>query len=243
MKNHGVDHPYKCREIYERGRETFRKKYKVKYPLQSEELKEKFKDTKLYNYRIKHYKEFLNMVNISNLELLTPYEEHLTARTIKYKCKECGLIFESYYKAVNTITHTKLHCPHCVNKNIIVDEYNISNFISSLIGEESIIKNSYSILDSKKQLDIYIPSKNLAIEFNGIYWHSTERKPKNYHIEKTLKCKEKGIRLIHIFENDWRNNEEICKSIISSALGIYKETIYARKCEVKKLNMKNIKIF
>lgn len=114
------------------------------------------------------------------------------------------------------------------------------------IYQGEILDNKYGIIkdDTKKQLDFYIPEKNLAIEFNGDYWHSvnTGRDP-NYHLNKTLLCQEKGIQLIHIFEYEWNSKKDILKSIISSALGIYKSRIYARDCEVKEVNSKEAKKF
>lgn len=83
------------------------------------------------------------------------------------------------------------------------------------------------------ELDIYIPSKNIAIEFNGIYWHSAENKHPKYHINKYIECKEKGIQLISIWEDQYVLNRDICNSIILSKLGIYETKIYARKCELK----------
>jgi hypothetical protein len=103
-----------------------------------------------------------------------------------------------------------------------------------------VIRNSKSILDSGYELDIYLPDKKLAIEFNGIFWHSVNAgKSKDYHLNKTQQCLDKGIRLIHIFENDWDLKKDICKSIISSALGIYNEKIFARNCVVKKVSLKD----
>lgn len=52
-----------------------------------------------------------------------------------------------------------------------------------------------------KELDIFLPDLQLAIEFNGTRWHSIELgTPKNYHLEKSLLCRNKNIRLIHIYE-------------------------------------------
>ena len=99
--------------------------------------------------------------------------------------------------------------------------------------------NTFGIIedDTKKQLDFYIPKKNLAIEFNGDYWHSTNAgKDKNYHLNKTQLCQEKSIRLIHIFEYEWNVKKDICKSIISSALGIYENQIYARECDIREVS-------
>lgn len=65
------------------------------------------------------------------------------------------------------------------------------------------------------QLDIYIPEKKLAIEFNGDYWHQLENKPENYHLVKTELCESKGIRLIHVWESEWSSNKEFIKILIT----------------------------
>lgn len=112
-------------------------------------------------------------------------------------------------------------------------EKEIVNFIKSICNYE-IIENTKQVI-KPKELDIYIPSKNLAIEYNGLYWHDENHVDKNYHLNKTLACNEKGIDLIHVFEDDWLYKKEIVKSMIASRLGIYQQKIFARKCEVKRI--------
>lgn len=111
--------------------------------------------------------------------------------------------------------------------------------------EIKILRNDKSTILGKKdrnlELDIYIPDKNLAIEYNGIYWHAKE--DKNYHLHKTEECEKKGVRLIHIWEDLWFSKKEIYKSIISSALGVYSRKIYARNCECKEIPPKKYKEF
>lgn len=109
-------------------------------------------------------------------------------------------------------------------------EDDICDFLKSL--NVDYIRHTRKII-APKELDIYIPSKKVAIEFNGLYWHSLVEK--DYHLNKTLGCEKLGIRLVHIFEDDWISKRQICESIISSALGIYKIKIPARRttfCEV-----------
>ena len=135
-------------------------------------------------------------------------------------------------------------------------EKEVTEFVKSIYPNK-IIENDRKII-KPKELDIYIPNKNVAIECDGLYWHSTEQLTskgqfifssdekkhyKNKQLIKTLLCEEKGIRLIHIFEDEWNTKKEICKSIIASSLGIYKEKIFARKCEVKEINLEDWKKF
>ena len=93
------------------------------------------------------------------------------------------------------------------------------------------------------ELDIYIPEKKIAIEFNGVYWHSSEFKSTKYHFDKFKKCLDAGIQLITIWEDQWVNKKEICKEIIKSKLGIYKQRIYARKCKVIEVDSKTANKF
>lgn len=92
-------------------------------------------------------------------------------------------------------------------------------------------KKNTSIL-YPKELDIYIPSKNLAIEVNGVYWHSEKMgRDKHYHLNKTKMCQEKGIQLLHFWDFEINDNLEIVKSMISSKLG-NNERIFARHCSL-----------
>ena len=80
-----------------------------------------------------------------------------------------------------------------------------------------------------------MPDLNLGFEFNGLYWHSNEFKEKDYHLNKTIFFKEKDIRIIHIFEDDWDIKKDIIKSQIKNLLGLTENKIFARKCQVKEI--------
>ena len=81
-------------------------------------------------------------------------------------------------------------------------EATLYNYIAELVDPNDIIVRDKTVLNGK-ELDIYIPSKRIAIEFNGVYWHSALFKSCKYHQDKTIECSRKGIRLIHIFEYEW----------------------------------------
>jgi hypothetical protein len=48
-------------------------------------------------------------------------------------------------------------------------------------------------------------------------------------------CNEKGIELIHVFENEWLDKKEIVQSIILSKLKKFKETIHSKECIIKEV--------
>lgn len=113
-------------------------------------------------------------------------------------------------------------------------EIEIYDFIKS-IYHGKIIKNCRSLIKGR-ELDIVIPDKKLAIEFDGLFWHCEKNiKDRNYHLDKTKKCAGAGYQLIHIFEDEWVYKKDICKSRIRNLLGVNKEKHYARKCTVRQL--------
>lgn len=93
------------------------------------------------------------------------------------------------------------------------------------------------------EIDIYIPSKNIAIEFNGNKFHTEwfGGKSRQYHLQKTKLCKEKNINLLHIFEDEYNNSKIVVFNKLSHILKIQDNfpRIMGRKCQIKKIN-KNI---
>ena len=129
--------------------------------------------------------------------------------------------------------------PVCISSG----EVEIKNFIESL--DVKTLKTR-TILDSHKELDIYCPDNNIAIEYNGLYWHSDICiQSRSYHYNKSKECEEKGIRLIHIYEDEWNDpvKKEILKSLIKISLGKVDSKIYARQCEIREITNKEAKPF
>ncbi len=134
-------------------------------------------------------------------------------------------------------------CTVCypLSDNSSIKETEVVNFLKE-IGVDFICGDR-EVLNGK-ELDIYIPSHNLAIEFNGLYWHSEKFKDKNYHLDKSIKCQERGVHLLHIWEDEWVFKKDIIKSIIINKLGLIENRIYARQCVVKEvLDIKAIRSF
>jgi len=99
-----------------------------------------------------------------------------------------------------------------------------------IIGLGFIPEISKRNLIDRFEIDIFIPERNLAIEFNGLYWHSERsgKKDKNYHLNKFKECEKKGIQLITIWEDEWREKTDIIKSRIKNLLGCNEKSIGAR---------------
>jgi hypothetical protein len=167
---------------------------------------------------------------------LFEFEEYEGTKNNKYKwtCNQCNTEFE------DSIWNGKTpRCPVCypVTTGSSKMEKEVSDFCKQYV---QVIDHDRTVLSNNQELDIYIPSCNLAIEFNGLYWHSevSGGKDRHYHVNKMLECNAKGIKLIHIFENEWFDHQEIIKSIILHKLGKTKNKVFARKCEIGEIDSK-----
>lgn len=107
-------------------------------------------------------------------------------------------------------------CPRC-NNITSTPENEIADFLEQF--NFKVKRNDRTVLKGL-ELDFYIPEKNIAVEFNGLYWHTESRgKGDKYHYNKWLKCKEQGVQLIQIWEDDWNRNPEKIKNIINERVG------------------------
>ena len=151
-----------------------------------------------------------------------------------WKCEcECGKI-----RIVNgkDLRGGKIYACSCGNIafNGSVPENEIKNYIVDNLPSDIITKD-HKILKGK-EIDIFIPEKNLGIEYNGSPFHASlnnvySDKPKLYHQQKFLVAKEQGVHLISIFDVDWQNNQEKIKMYLDSLI-LPQEKLFARKCRL-----------
>ena len=132
-------------------------------------------------------------------------------------------------------------CPSCA-KQISKDE----NEICNLLGNIKYERHNRTLLNGK-EIDIYIPSLKLGIEYHGLRWHTDFAfgRDRNYHIGKLNQCNSKGVSLIQIFEDEWIYHKEIVKCKLKHILGIdsNKVKIFARKCNVEVIDKESARHF
>lgn len=134
-------------------------------------------------------------------------------------------------------------CPECAAKSYISKgEKEVFLYIKSLLKDELINTNVRNIING--ELDIYLPDKKIAIEYNGLYWHSEKFKLSTYHKDKWTACKDKGIQLIQVWEDDWNEKKEIVKKMLSHKLKIANvEKVFARQTQAVSISAKDAKTF
>lgn len=98
-------------------------------------------------------------------------------------------------------------------------------------------------LIGKQEIDVYVPSKKIGVECNGVYWHSSDHKPVEYHKGKWEECRKQDIQLLTFWEDQIRTKIDIIQAILCSKLGIYDRTVYARSCLIKEIEPTTYKQF
>jgi hypothetical protein len=199
---------------------------------------DKKKNTRLLNWLPDRLEKFKNIA-VPDFE----FDEFKNRKQyLPYTCVKCSIHFTD-----NLIDGSVPRCPQCFPlRQTTFMENEILLFVQELLPSTEILSNIRSVIPPK-ELDIYIPSLNIAIEFNGIYWHSIYgsrgRVDKNYHHNKSIECAKKGIRLIHIFDDEWIESAHIIQSILKQLLTRNDNVTYGRKCHVKELQNDQCRAF
>ena len=248
LERYGVEYAQNSDIIKEKIKCTNLKRYGNEYAIGSDTVRKKIVETSIDKYDDTNpYRGKLHR------ELIKKFPELIGFSGNKYICKclniNCDVCEKKQFELPSPIFRRRKNqgielCP-ILNPILVSDgtsdiENDIYLYIKSIYSGK-IIQNDRSILNGK-EIDIYLPEMNLAIEFNGLYWHSEVYKDKMYHQEKTILCENKGIQLIHIWEDDWLDKKDIVKDIIQSKLGM-NDKIPARKCTIKEVSSKESKEF
>ena len=233
LEKWGFECASKSQEVKDKTINTNLTRWGFKTPSMNDDIKNKIRNTLLEKYNVINImfsEEFRSKFNITNED---DYIRYIGNRVYEFNCKECGnnydIDYDNYYKRKLRSVNT---CTNCfpILENSSIKEKELLNFISSIYNGE--VLTSYR---DGLEIDIYLPDLKIGFEFNGVYWHSEEKLDKNYHLNKTNYFKEKGIRIIHIWEDDWDFRRDIIKNQINSWLGLVKNRIWARKCYVKEI--------
>lgn len=161
----------------------------------------------------------------SNYTLISKYVGRKVKITLRHEL--CGNEFQTYSW---NFLKGGVRCPECKNFSSSKFEKEVQSFIKSTYNGK--VKNNVRIGNGHgKEIDIYIPEKQIGIECDGLYWHSVQKNKSKFNLlEKTKFFNDLGIRIVHIFEDEWQEKQEIVKDKLKSILNLDKNKIYARKC-------------
>jgi hypothetical protein len=253
MEKYGVDNPFLIKEVKDKATRSIERKYGCKIASKNKQVSDKISKTlkgriiSRENFvdikweKLEKYYEVSKMKPLFDKEYLTINKlNHAFQNKFKFQCEKCEEITEVF---LSNGYLPSCKCSEYKGYSLIEDELFV--FLSNLLGEKQVYTNRRDILPNRLELDLYIPSYNLAIEVNGVYWHSESMgKYRDYHLFKTEKCLENGIELVHILDYEWIFKKPIIQSILINKLNKNTNNIYARKCELRVIkDTKEIKDF
>lgn len=215
-------------------------------------ITQKIKQTKKEKYGDENYNNIEQIKKTSKLTPAYQIAKFPDKKLIELKEKDTLLNWYMTYTIDEIAEFCKVH-KHTIYRYLT--EHNIREPYKSSFEQEivnfltqqnitNIVRNSRKILPSKKELDIYLPEFNIAIEYNGIYWHHDKipHIDKMYHYNKFIECENNGIHLITIFSNIWDTKKDIIKTAILHKLKMHSICkIAARKCQVRIITNKECK--
>ena len=252
LEKYGTDCVFKIKEVQNKSEQTKLKKYNNK----NYNNREKSKQTCLEKYGVENYTQTeyykVKLIETNNFKYNTDYTsqinfknfENLNEEFVKEKfIKDNKFLIDDFMKYFNIIcrnTSLKYKEKFNITESNKINKSKTQQFIFDCINVENKIYNDRHL---GKELDIYLPDYNLAIEYNGLMFHSEGKKAqpkfngpdKNYHLNKTEMCLENNIQLFHILEGE---DLDLWLSMINSKLGLNNK-IFARKCIIKELNSKD----
>jgi hypothetical protein len=227
LKNYGVEHYSKTPDYKEKFKSTMMARHGVTNPGQIEEKK----------YVRARQKQYTFFQTLFELEHSTPnfsFHEytHVRDKNLNWICKKCASEFQSCVFSKIPL------CPVCFPAGNFGGQSSIEKqvvaFIRSIYSGE-IIENSRDII-SPKEIDIYLPEFRLAIEVNGIYWHSDKRLARTYHNEKYKLCESKAISLLMITDYEWNTKRSVVEKMIKHRIMRTPVKIHGRTSRVEAIS-------
>ena len=234
LEHYGVTHQMKSSVVKEKLNNTIKEKYGVNRFIDSSIFHEKSLVSKRKKQQIKWSKYGYDIEYCGDNELI-----------VKNCCSEHGdikMTIGTFFNRKNQGICMCIDCNPIEKGPISSQEIEIAKFLDDhnikyKLHDRTIIKPF--------ELNIYIPDYKLAIECNGVYWHSEViGTNKNYHQNKSVLCEEQGIQLMHIWEDDWKYHKDQILDILKTKLHLSDVTrIYARKCVVREIDSKTSREF
>lgn len=222
--------PFQRKDIQEKVKNTHTLKHGVPFPFQNSSIQQSITEQRIEQ----HGSRTPSFLSESQLAILGDRE---TVEEMYLRDKSPDQIA----KLVGVTKSTVLNYIHKYNIPVIraFDQQNeIAEFIREFGFE--VIENDRRAI-APLEIDCFVPSLSLGIEFNGCYWHSTDISKKDYrHKRKFDAANERGIRLLQINDIEWNDpiKKEIWKSIIKNHLGLSKR-LFARKLVVEEKSARN----
>lgn len=234
-------------EISDKRSATIRSRYGVSNMWELPEFRQSIIDTNMSRYGAPWFLQSPEVINQRSRARAREFYDSLSARVpdctplfsfdeyhgvshqYQWQCKRCDTIFSDHID-----NGSDPMCTTCFpeGRRSSAGERQLVEFIKTHLGITNLRQNVTDIIPPK-ELDIWIPDHNLAIEYNGLYWHSELKIPdRSYHQQKLRACADVGVRLIQIFSDEWESRRDIVESRLRHVLGRSDRICGARQCHI-----------
>ena len=206
---------------------------RVSSTMQQESMKKHFNEIrKLPSYEVKDRIESKGTLKIVNGSL----DDYFNDKTpnILVECVTCGT------QTYGSLRHLQFgRCFNCAPGGSAA-QFEIYNFIKSIDTD-----SCYNVrgIIGHLELDIYSKATQFAVEYNGLFWHNEYNRTDAYHDNKTQLSLQKDIKLMHVFEDEWREKRNIIESMIRHKMNSEQTRISARECVIEELDGNTRKSF
>ena len=257
MARYGVEHPMLSAEIKNRLADTMLSRHGVRHALQNKNLNDKRKSTNLERYgceepiaspavRMKIAKTVQDRYGYDNWakSAVSEWAMGVLSDPAVFSAELCGMTLDQAKDHLGVSLRTVLNYASKHDLRGIFSMVKITNpeilikdLLTELIGSSNFEINRKNIIHPM-ELDFFIPDKNLAIEVNGLYWHSEIGGGRNrsYHFTKWKRCLKKNITLLQFSSFEMQNKFELVKSRIKRYLGIPVPVVGSRKLSIEILD-------
>lgn len=226
LKHFGVDCSWKNPETIKKAQKTCLERYGCKNANQSELIQEKSRQT-----RFKNGNQRFDKTEVKRF--LDQWDK---------KRKPTAEDFRQYVNISNVSNAHKFIAGSGLKDNFNIGTSYLEAFVEDFLKKNNLTYEKHNRdLIKPKELDFYLPDYKLALEINDIWSHNSSvghyghsPRPITYHFEKTMLCRDKGIRLIHLYEPHLYDEHkwEVLQDIILHACGKSKK-IYARNLDLE----------
>ena len=250
LDKYKVDNPAKDKGVQKKIQTTNLEKYNVACVFQNKDVKKQIENTNLKKYGVKNASQNKqirqkivsarqkNYYSESVLQLIKDKEwlstENSSGKTVAEIAKQLDVSASNLGKIYHKHGLDIVRHQHSAEENVIYDQF---------CKDYEIVRNTRDVIPPK-ETDLFFKKHNLAVEINGIYFHSEKfSKQKNYHLDKTLEAEKRNIALIHFWDFEVNNKLSIVTSIINNKLGSIQHKLDARKTSIVGIDKKHKKQF
>lgn len=254
LERYGTIYPTQSKQVQDKIRATNIKRYGVEIASQSPEIQAKIANTMFERYGVHRYEARWdyrktvmtdpNKINnwrafIENTEeyINSHYEDKPTYKQLSEDLGVNETTIQVHLARMNKLDLIKITSSYW--------EDDVVKFIKTIAPNVTIQRRNRKLI-TPYEIDIYLPEYNVGIEVNPTATHNSTFSPyddgpkvPSYHKMKTDMCTNKGVFLFHIFGYEWTNKQQIIESMLANILGRTSNKIYARKCILEEVSIKD----